>query len=87
MDGTITADTILAALTCPPIHSIIVVTSPIGDQAPPAFAARIKTPAKSHNVSLSLISFGSNAAITIAVVRLSRTAEKKNVIILKIQIK
>ena len=77
----------LAALTWPPIHNIIVVTSPIGDHAPPALAARIKTPANNHNVSLSLISFGRRAAITIAVVRLSKTAEKKNVITLKIQIK
>ena len=30
---------ILPAVICPPIHNMIVVTSPIGDHAPPAFAA------------------------------------------------
>ena len=30
------------------IHNIVVVTSPIGDQAPPAFAAMIIIPRKNH---------------------------------------
>ena len=75
---------ILAAVTCPPIQSIIVVISPIGDQAPPALADRITIPANIHKSSLSLISLVSKAAITIAVVKLSKAAEKKKVIILKI---
>ena len=63
---------------------MIVVTSPIGDHAHPALADKITTPANIHKSFLSLIIFGINAAITIAVVRLSRAAEKKNVITLKI---
>ena len=42
---------------------------------------------KFNNASLSFISLGRRAAITIAVVRLSNTAEKKKVITLKIQIR
>ena len=78
---------ILLAVTCPPIQSIIVVISPIGDQAPPALADSITIPANIHKFSLSLISFVSKADITIAVVKLSRAAEKKKVIIHKIHIK
>ena len=38
------------AVTWPPIQSMIVVTSPIGDQAPPALAAIIIIPA---NIQIS----------------------------------
>ena len=33
-----------------PIHSMVVVTSPMGDQAPPAFAATIMSPANQRRV-------------------------------------
>lgn len=41
---------IFMIVTCQPIQSMIVVTSPIGDHAPPAFAARTTKLAKSHQV-------------------------------------
>ena len=44
-------------------------------------------PANIQSSSLSFISFVSKADITIAVVRLSKTAEKKKVIVHKIHIK
>ena len=54
-----------------PIHNIVVVTSPIGDQAPPAFAAMIIKPAN-HNLSLfSLISFLKIVIRTMVAVKLS----------------
>ena len=43
-------ETMLAALICPPIQSMVVVTSPMGDQAPPAFAAIIISP---ENISFN----------------------------------
>ena len=63
----------------PPIHSMVVVTSPIGVQAPPAFAATTIIPAKKRRVSLPGISFRISDTITMAVVRLSNMAERKNV--------
>src|SRR5688572_8891520 len=65
------------AVTCPPIHSMVVVTSPIGDQAPPAFAAITIIPTKNRRISLFGINFRTNETITMVVVRLSRTAERK----------
>ena len=65
---------------------MIVVTSPIGDHAPPAFADKMIMPANSHLSSLSLIIFPISVAITIAVVKLSKAAEKKKVIVHKIHI-
>ena len=64
---------------CPPIHSIVVVTSPIGDHAPPAFAAMTIIPAKNNLICLLGISFRIKEIITIVVVRLSNTAERKKV--------
>lgn len=84
--GIIIFEIIFKAVTCPPIHNIIVVTSPIGDHAPPALAAIISTPANIHKSCLFEISFLSNADITIAVVRLSSAADKKKVKMLNIQI-
>ena len=86
MEGTIRELQCIFSLTCPPIHNIIVVTSPIGDHAPPALAARIII----HQTTKCFLVFNKffrRAAITIAVVKLSKTAEKKNVITLNIQIK
>ena len=37
-----------SAVTWPPIHSMVVVTSPIGDHTPPAFAAITIMDAKSR---------------------------------------
>ena len=70
---------IVIVLNCPPIHNIVVVTSPIGDQAPPAFAATTTIPAKNQRSYLSSISFLKREIITIEVVKLSRAAEKKKV--------
>ena len=64
----------------PPIHSIVVVTSPMGDQAPPAFAAITTIPTKYLRVSLLLINLRNRVTITIAVVKLSNTADIKKVI-------
>ena len=61
-----------------PIQSIVVVTSPIGDHAPPALAAIIIRPAN-HNLSLlSLMSFLSMVMSTIVAVKLSIIADKIN---------
>ena len=43
-DGRNTRDMTLVVVICPPIQSIVVVTSPIGDHAPPELAAMITTP-------------------------------------------
>ena len=58
---------------------MVVDTSPIGDQAPPEFAAIITSPIKIIRSFLSLMSFRSNVTITMVVVRLSSIAERKNV--------
>src|SRR5690606_118019 len=65
--------------TCPPIHSMVVVTSPMGVHAPPALAAIIIIPANVRRISLSGISLRINDTITIDVVRLSSIADRKNV--------
>ena len=78
-EGRNVSNIIFPAVMLPFIQSIIVVTSPIGDHAPPAFAARITIPAKNQRVFLSATSFLSNAHITIEVVKLSSTADMKNV--------
>ncbi|MEZ5000697.1 MAG: hypothetical protein R2727_08670 [Bacteroidales bacterium] len=64
-------------VTCPPIQSMMVVTSPMGDHRPPAFAAITIILAKNHLVPLSGDCLR-RATITI-VVRLSSAAERKNV--------
>ena len=66
-----------AAEICPPIQSIVVVTSPIGDQAPPALAAITIIPAKNRRISLSGINLRTNETITMVVVRLSNTEDRK----------
>src|ERR1700722_3085309 len=61
----------------PLIHNIVVVTSPIGVQAPPAFAA-ITTMQQSKNRSaLFGTSLRKSETIRIVVVKLSRMAERK----------
>src|SRR5688500_18098248 len=69
----------LAADICPPIQSIVVVTSPIGDHAPPAFAAITIIPAKNNRIFLFGTNFLTSETITIAVVRLSSNADRKKV--------
>ena len=66
-----------AAEICPPIQSMVVVTSPIGDQAPPALAAITIIPAKNRRISLSGINFRTKETITMVVVKLSNTEDKK----------
>src|SRR6188768_4203807 len=70
---------ILTEEICPPIHSIVVVTSPIGDHAPPAFAPITIMPQKNSLIFLSGTSFLVRDTIKIAVVRLSSSAERKKV--------
>ena len=78
-DATSVFTIIFTVVTCPPIHSIMVVTSPMGLHAPPALAASITMPAKSHRSFLSAISLLSRAHMTMAVVMLSSNAERKKV--------
>ena len=59
---------------------MVVVTSPKGDQAPPALAAITIIPANQRRSSLSAKIFAQTDVITIAVVRLSNSAESKKVI-------
>ena len=64
--------------TFPLIQSMVVVTSPIGDQAPPAFAA---ITARDTNQILSSFvgtNFRSKETSTIVAARLSKVAERKN---------
>ena len=67
------------AVICPPIQSMVVVTSPMGDQAPPALAAMMMMPAKNKRSSRLSSSFFINDTITMVVVRLSKMALRKNV--------
>src|SRR5918993_1643493 len=69
----------LTAEIWPPIHSMVVVTSPIGDHAPPAFAAITIIPAKNKRMSLFGTNFRMRETITMDVVRLSNSADRKNV--------
>ena len=84
-EGTNKRRIIVRAVTCPPIQSIVVVTSPTGDQAPPALAAMMIIPAKIHLSFCPVTSLRTMETITIAVVRLSMNAERKNAMILRIQ--
>ena len=64
---------------CPPIQSIVVVTSPIGVQAPPAFAAMMIMPANNKRSSYCSKIFFIKETITIVVVKLSKMALRKKV--------
>src|SRR5690606_31814921 len=81
MLGIIVAFMIPAAEIWPPIHNIVVVTSPIGDHAPPALAERTIMPTNNKRITLFRISFRVSETITMVVVRLSSTADKKKVTI------
>ena len=50
MLGKIRFPTMVVVVSCPPIQSMVVVTSPMGDHAPPALAAMTTMPAKSQRV-------------------------------------
>mmetsp|Transcript_2130 Transcript_2130/g.7577 ORF Transcript_2130/g.7577 Transcript_2130/m.7577 type:complete len:399 (-) Transcript_2130:514-1710(-) len=63
----------------PLIHSIVVVTSPMGVHAPPALAAMTTTAPSSLRRSGSLTSLRSRETITMVDVRLSSTADKQKV--------
>ena len=62
--------------TFSPIQSMVVVTSPIGDHAPPAFAAIIIIPANQILSLLSTTNFRRMVIKTIVAVRLSIIADK-----------
>ena len=64
--------------TLSPIQSIVVVTSPIGDQAPPAFAAITISAAYQILRFLSETTFCKMEIKTIVAVRLSIIAERIN---------
>ncbi len=68
-----------------PIQSMVVVTSPIGDQAPPAFAAIIIKPAYQIRTLLSFTIFCSIEIKTMVAVRLSMIADKMKASMAKIQ--
>ena len=63
----------------PPIHNMVVVTSPIGLQAPPALAAMTMMPAKNNRSSWFSSSFFISEIMTMVVVRLSRMELRKKV--------
>ena len=56
-EGTNKCSISIAVETLSPIHNIVVVTSPIGDHAPPAFAAIMIKPAYQSLTSLSFTIF------------------------------
>ena len=68
---------IASDVICPPIHNMVVVTSPIGDQAPPALAEITTIAANRSRSSCFCNSFLVSEIITIVAVKLSRTALKK----------
>src|SRR5690349_16608629 len=77
--GKINFTIILPTVIWPPIQSIVVVTSPMGDHAPPALAAITIMPAKNSLSWGSFMIFRRRDTITMVVVRLSSIADKKKV--------
>ena len=76
--GNISCFTMLMAVICPPIHSIVV-TSPNDDHSPPALAAITIIPANQNLSFFSLNILEYSDVITMAVVKLSSRAERKKV--------
>ena len=74
----------LTGVTLSAIHNIVVVISPIGDQAPPAFAAMIIKPEYHNFRFLSLTIFCRRVISTIVAVKLSIIADRTNAKIPKI---
>ena len=68
---------IASGVICPPIQSMVVVTSPMGDHAPPAFAAITIIPAKNNLSSRLSRSLRTKEIITIVVVKLSKIELRK----------
>ena len=68
----------LAVVTLFPIQSMVVVKSPIGDQAPPELADIIIKPANHILVLRSLMTFCNIVIKTMVAVRLSMIAERMN---------
>ena len=68
-------------VTLPRIQSMMVVTSPMGEKAPPLLAAMTITLAKIHRSFCSLIIRRSSMIIMIVVVMLSSTADMKKAMI------
>ena len=67
------------------IHNIVVVTSPIGEKAPPALAAITISPANQRRIFRLCIIFWSNEIRTIVAVKLSIIADNINANMAKIQ--
>ena len=78
-DGTTISMITPAAVIKPLFQSMIVVTSPIGENAPPELAAIITSDAYIRRSCLSATSLRRIMIITILVVRLSRIADRMNV--------
>ncbi len=78
-EGTKTEVMMPIAVIWPPIHSIVVVTSPIGDQAPPELAAMTMMPAKNRRSAWCESSLRISETMTMVVVRLSSSALRKKV--------
>ena len=69
----------LPAETLPRIHSMMVVTSPMGDHAPPVLAAMMMTPANIHRSRTVGTILRSIIIMMMVVVMLSSTADMKKV--------
>ena len=68
-----------AVVMLPFTQSMMVVTSPIGENAPPALAAMMIMQANFHLSAFSATNLRSNMTMTMVVVRLSNTADMKKV--------
>ena len=79
IEGRKTPFMIARVVIWPPIQSMVVVTSPMGVQAPPALAAMTMMPAKNSRSSCLSSSFFISEIMTMVVVRLSSTALRKKV--------
>ena len=79
MDARNTPCMMASVVTCPPIHSMVVVTSPIGVHAPPALAAMTMMPAIKCRSSRPSSRRFMSETMTMAVVRLSRIELRKKV--------
>ena len=79
-DGTKISVSTPSVVITPLIHSMMVVTSPMGEKAPPELAAITTSAAYISRSPRLCTSFLSTMIITILVVRLSKMAERKKVI-------
>jgi len=77
MDGTMSHLIVSMLLMLPLIQSMVVVTSPMGVQAPPALAARTTAAPKNWRRSGSLTSLRRSETMTMVLVRLSRMARRR----------